>query len=361
MTLKKKIKKNRYKILLVFVIILIGAIIGGIYYSNVVKTSERYEEARQLYKESSYSEAKEIFEELGDYKDCEKYVKDCEKKITEGTYNKSYSMYEQGNYLNSMSTITNVPDIFGATDLYEKSKFYYLEEMKKCNNNTINNAYYEIATSFYDKYNFGLVVKEERGDEVESYKVNNVCLITMIDFNNDGVRELVIGAVNPEKDDTAHYYIYTYSNGKAVQIREGLYVKRAGKNGFCTLDFFNDKKDKQIYQGDLHSGYTLGFDSKSFNQKLSWEKKGNGKHAKCTVNGKKVTTTEFDNTIPNYDEEKLYADGKKPFNSYVQYIGNFEIYSSDYLTETAAKELNNMNNNVYTILSVAHEKINSKK
>jgi ribosomal protein L37E len=93
---KKKDKapqKNLKRIIIIISSILVAVLIGIAIYLLATADSRNYEKAISLYNEGNYQEALELFMEIDEYKDSQKFIKECK-----------YEMSVDGRFLKALST-----------------------------------------------------------------------------------------------------------------------------------------------------------------------------------------------------------------------------------------------------------------
>lgn len=107
--------------------------------SNSNKESS-YNEAMELYGMGQYEEAREVFNDLGDYSDATTYVSTIDSFLTEreSKYEKGVGYYEKGAYSECITCLTEISDYLESADYIEKSV----------------EAIYQQATEHYDAGEF---------------------------------------------------------------------------------------------------------------------------------------------------------------------------------------------------------------
>lgn len=134
---KQKAKVRGIVIAAVSVVAAIAVIIGVISNSN---KSSSYNQAMELYSKGQYEEAREIFNDLGDYSDAATYVSTIDSLLTEreDKYEKGIGYYEKGAYSECISSLVDISDYLDSADYIEKSA----------------EAIYQQATDYYNSDNF---------------------------------------------------------------------------------------------------------------------------------------------------------------------------------------------------------------
>ncbi len=117
---KQKAKVRGIVIAAVSVVAAIAVIIGVISNSN---KSSSYNQAMELYSKGQYEEAREIFNDLGDYSDAATYVSTIDSYLTEreSNYEKGIGYYEKGAYSECISSLVDISDYLDSADYIEKS------------------------------------------------------------------------------------------------------------------------------------------------------------------------------------------------------------------------------------------------
>ena len=136
-SVKKKINK---KLVIIIVSIAAGHIIlaGAAFavWKLVITPSNEYEKACALMDDGEYDDAIEIFEDLGDYKD-------CSEKITESKYQKALRTLDDGEY-------TIAEELFKELGDYRDSEDMALESKYKYGISLIEDEYYTQAISVFE-------------------------------------------------------------------------------------------------------------------------------------------------------------------------------------------------------------------
>lgn len=134
---KQKAKVRGFVIAVVSAVAVIAVIIGVISNSN---KSSSYNQAMELYSKGQYEEAREIFNDLGDYSDAATYVSTIDSFLTEreSKYEKGVAYYEKGAYSECITLLVDISDYLDSADYIEKSA----------------EAIYQQATDYYNSGNF---------------------------------------------------------------------------------------------------------------------------------------------------------------------------------------------------------------
>ena len=95
-----------------------------------------------------------------------------------------------------------------------------------------NGAYKQVINTLENEYgSLTLKIKDEYEDNIENItEVNGLCYLSLIDFNNDGVKEL-LAVVKHEEDPEYTVLVYTEENGQAVQLLSSTKLTDASGTG----------------------------------------------------------------------------------------------------------------------------------
>lgn len=113
-----------------------------------------------------------------------------------------------------------------------------------------------------------LTVKEQYKDVVENItEVNGLCYLSLIDFNNDGVKELLAVAKH-ERDPEYTVMVYTEENGQAVQRLSSTKLTDASWTGdyLCLLSDKNNHTyiDRKQWGGEWDYDEIYGYEEGEF-------------------------------------------------------------------------------------------------
>ena len=136
----KKHKKPIFILIGLIVIVLAG--VGGFYKIKQHKKSKVYSQAEQFFQQKDYSAAKELFNQLGSYKDSAEWIKKCD---SQPELDSAASLMEQGEYEQ-------------AREIYKK---YNLQD-------NYNECTYQLAISYADSKEYEKSLKEF--EQISSYK-----------------------------------------------------------------------------------------------------------------------------------------------------------------------------------------------
>lgn len=151
----EKQKKKRRTVLAsiiasVIVIILIGI---AIFYNVSIYPSQQYATAIELLENGAFNEAMTIFEDLGNYKDCEDQIYKCQEGINEQRYQDGIVQYQNGNYNEALS-------IFEKLDTYKESQSFAQECRLQIWEVEDNNTYQTATSISLNKEYFGILESE---------------------------------------------------------------------------------------------------------------------------------------------------------------------------------------------------------
>lgn len=136
----KKHKKPIFILIGLIVIALAG--VGGFYKIKQHKKSKVYLQAEQFFQQKDYSAAKDLFNQLGSYKDSAEWIKKCD---SQPELDSAASLMEQGKYEQ-------------AREIYKK---YNLQD-------NYNECTYQLAISYADSKEYEKSIKEF--EQISSYK-----------------------------------------------------------------------------------------------------------------------------------------------------------------------------------------------
>lgn len=146
---KKKNKNKKGLFVGIIVVVALTALIGGYFlFVKVIKPSNEYKKAEKLLSDGKYSEAQELYIELGDYKDSEEKIKECD-------YCAAEKNLENGDFETA------------------KAGFFELEEYKDAKDK-IKECDYQIALQYYADANYKETVS--RLVLISDYKDSNIIM-----------------------------------------------------------------------------------------------------------------------------------------------------------------------------------------
>ena len=156
-----------------FVVIAAVAIIAVLIYmwNGLLAPGHDYKEAIALYDKGNYSDAKIAFEELGTYRDSEKYYQDCINAENLVAYSKATGLMSAGNYEDAQI-------LFQELGEYSDSK----EQVVNCQN-AIKDKQYQVGLKYLESADYAeaLVIFSELGNYSDSEKHLKEC--------QDGIRD----------------------------------------------------------------------------------------------------------------------------------------------------------------------------
>ncbi|MBE6719815.1 MAG: hypothetical protein E7571_04040 [Ruminococcaceae bacterium] len=344
--------KHKKQLLIISVVVLCVAVIGSVYYKNVVVVARTYSEAVSLYDEYDYAAAKEKFLSISDYKDSKSLAADCDTKQTENKYSNAVSLYDGGDYKKAMT-------LFKELGTYKDSIYMYEQCREMMMQQSVNNkidpqyaTYYGVVKSRHEAYSEGKPVKDKTHSKAKNaYNVKGVNLIKLVDLNLDGTEELIVG-YSTGSDGSGNYEIYTYKNGGTELIKSGSYEKRSGSSGYYALELYAYSDGFKLCHLGVGSGYTEVFDGNKFVTDSKWKHSGK----KYTVNGKKVNADDYSAAAISYDTSMIFKNNKTPISAYQYNDGNFTVYAMSFLSESAVNSLRLNNEGVYKTLESSYNR-----
>jgi hypothetical protein len=134
---EEKKRNEKIKIAIVDVVAVIAlAVIGMSVYNNIIAPYRTYLNAKSLYESQEYENAKSEFSSLGNYKDAESWVEECDVQITEiknkENYDSAIADLEDGNYNDAIEKFTSLDNYSDSTEkLNEAKKMKYDAAMKE--------------------------------------------------------------------------------------------------------------------------------------------------------------------------------------------------------------------------------------
>ena len=156
---KKKIKSKTVVFIIISLVILLSAVFAGMYF---LKNAD-YKEAIELLNDDKPIKAKEIFEDLGGFKESENYVIECENLII---YNESIEELNEGNYESALTKFEGLGDYKDSVELLQQSR---------------NNIQYDAAIELFNdlKYEEALLEFTELNDFKESKNYAGNCRVIL--------------------------------------------------------------------------------------------------------------------------------------------------------------------------------------
>ena len=271
-SVKKKINK---KLVIIIVSIAAGLIIlaGAAFavWKLVITPSNEYEKACALMDDGEYDDAIEIFEDLGDYKDCSekitesKYQKalrtlddgeytiaeelfkelgdyrDSEDMALESKYKYGISLIEDEYYTQAISVFEDLDDYAESSYYLNEAKYLYCKESSDCTDSLtyeymteLKNIKYKDSEKLYHKiYDLSLEVifcnTDSYDEDTVNYSVSKYCTYFHIGFR-------VSGGTPDETFDL--YRVVTYPDGKVYNSSDDPWTDR--KNGSSCSIYWED-------------------------------------------------------------------------------------------------------------------------
>ena len=212
-------------------LVVAGGIGAFFYYTKVMKPASAYREAKSLLEEGGYEEAQVKFEELGDYKDAEEQVTECD-------YQRAADILGEGEYDEAKEQFLAISDYKDSADLAMECDYQKASEI-------LNEGNYEEAKVLFA--------------EIENYK-NSSDMVKECDyqkalvFYNDG---------DYENTSKILCNIYDYNNSKMYMY--SMFTELAGQRYVdeyvATLDYFgsymqNQESDMLDWIYSMYYGYS---------------------------------------------------------------------------------------------------------
>ena len=345
----QKLKSIRHKkeLVLIGTVVLCVMIIGSVFYSNVIHTAKQYKEAVSLFNEYNYSEANKLFGKLDDYKDSKGYAEKCSANLLESELNHAYALYDKGEYEQAMEILEELPDYNGSKQLYEQCEMMIEQRNIYDKTDPQNSAYYKVVRKLLTEYGKPKLVETGSG-----YTVTGVNLIELIDFNSDGINEMVIGK-RASAGSAGSWDIYAFYGGKAHKVYSGEYT---GYSGNSTIYAFKTTPPENSYGNLLHigkeaSGKTLKFTGMNFKTVNTWEKNGSS----YLLNGNKVSKSKYYTVAARNSHFRDYTNSE-PLGSYTLNVAGISLYSTSHLSDNAANDLKSRINTSISTLKASYER-----
>lgn len=311
---KSKNKKESTTIIILLVVVI--AVVSVLVYSLILKPQIQYDKALSLMDDGSYEDAISLFENLGDYNDSKENIQKCNQFIESKAENEK--------------------------------------------NDAVYSAYYQIIKEKILDEGEPKVTKDIGFEESSAYKVSGVCFVKLIDFNNDGVEELVVADF--DKDDwNDEYEVYTYYDGTAHKVLDDQdFELRSQDLGYVSIEFYKNDGKYFIYHwnntGFLDDGYTMSFDGKKFTKDLTWYSKENAYY----YNGKKIEENKYMENVPNFDVDIAYGENHSTLDKYFYSTDDMDVYALCYLKQPAAEKLATDTQNTINLLKSSADRVDNK-
>ena len=328
--------KNKKQIIIGLTVFLCVAVIGTVYYNNVISTAIHYKQAMAYYEDKDYSKAHEKFAALGDYKESKKLAKESQQKNTESKFNKATALMNNKDYDGAMAIFQELGNYNRSYEMVEMCKSLIEQRDLNKKADPVYSAYYTIAKSYFSTYGNPTVKKDP--DNKKSYTVTGVNCLNLVDLNDDGTEELVIGYKN-STNDLGEYTVYTYHSNSAKKLMQNPYNHHSGYSAF---ELRKAEKGYCIYSGNTDEGKLLSFDGEKIDTDLSWENNADDSAASETyyiINGKKVSKKEYLAAAPDYKVNEISNGFVSPFETYQVISGNYTVYPCTHMTKSAAINL----------------------
>lgn len=317
----KAVKNKKQKAIIALVLVCV-IIIGAVFYTNVIGTSKKYNEAMSYYNEYNYKTAEKLFKELGDYKDSADYAKQCNKNYLANQYNHAVSLFNEGKYDEAMKALEDMPEYENSKAFYEQCKAMSKLQKEQANIDPQNAAYYSIVKSLKKAHGECKIVKDPNNKGY--YSVKGLHTIAIFDADNDGTDELLVGWCD-DAGDKGTYSIYTFDGVEAKELYDGSF-STSGKHYCYVLKLYNSTDGIQVYKGDEDEGYTVSLTKDGGKKALTWKKSSSG----YKLNGKKVSKKTYYSNVPrNYTVQS-------PVENRVINEDRFSVYAVSYMTKSAA-------------------------
>lgn len=346
--MNKKQKSVKY-IVPCIIIVVISIIISLVFVFNHTNTKEydnKLEEAQKYVEEMDYEKAEATYLEAIkiDSKQSKAYLKLADIYVKQNKIDKFINMLEKG--------IKNV-------DKDDRKKLE--KKLSSVDNQTKANSMYAKKFKSYLKKYGSVSEKYINNDDYNMY-LEGLCYSKMLDFNNDGVEELLL-VYYDQGDKGYHYDIYGYSDNKIKQLE-------SSKNGFKSIKdkvvnsehadelygYDGGTKCLEIYQKDsnyyIKTGSIDDFETNIFHGFISKDKFG--------------ISSVFEYDGSNYIKDKevtntaVYESEKNSYKEYYKlYLNQYEYYLNDELSTKGMNFVLKDINETMTKLNIKKELKNS--
>ena len=315
-------KKKSIKMFLPICVVVIAIIVSLVFVFNHTNTKEydnKLNEAQKYIEELDYKRAEIAYLEAIkiDSKQSKAYLKLADIYLKQNKIDKFISILEKG--------IKNVDE----DDKKKlKKKLSSIDDQTKA-----NNMYAKKFKSYLKKY--GTVSEKYMNDTGYAMYLDGLCYSKMLDFNNDGLEELLL-VYYDQGDEGYHYDIYGYSNNKIKHLESSKNSFKNIKNNIVNTDYADElygydggTKCLEIYQQNhnyyIRTGSADDFETNIFHGFISKNNFGisntfefDGVHK--IKNKKSVDSATYDSEINHYKE------------FYKLYLNQYEYYSNDELS-----------------------------
>ncbi len=354
--------KNKKKATIIIIISLVVALVAfALVYSLALKPQKEYDKALGYYSSQNYEDAMKTFESLNDYKDSKKYIEECKNKLVEQKYQKALSLMNDGSYEDAIILFEELGDYSDSKENIEKCKRLIDSKAENTKNDAVYSAYYQVIKKKILDEGEPKVTKDIGFKESSAYKVSDICFVKLIDFNNDGVEELVVAEFD-EDDWTDEYEVYAYYDGTVHKVLDDQkFELRSQDLGYVSVELYKKDGKYFIYHWDNtgfpDNGYTLSFDGKKFSKDLTWYSKENGYY----FNGKKIEENQYIETVPNFDINIAYGENHSTLDKYYYSTDDMDVYAFSYLKKSAAEKLANDTKDVINMLKESADRVANNK
>lgn len=169
--------KIPFKKILLFLIILIGLIIGAILSAHLYFIPEhKYNYAQELFENKEYQSSISVFRQIADYKNSNEMINECKYQIAIGydekeNYADALKVLEEiSNYKDSAEKIDKIHYKWGKKSFDSSSYKNAIEHLSACNNiedsaSVLKEAYYKFGMSLYEEGNFDEAASNLRKSE----------------------------------------------------------------------------------------------------------------------------------------------------------------------------------------------------
>lgn len=121
-------KKKRTTFLIFVVLCAIGL---GVVYATVIHPNQQYNKALALMGEGNYSEARDIFISLEEYKTSKQELEKCNDALTQIKYENAVALFESGDITNAMVEFHDLADYSDSEHYYSICEIESINQAKK--------------------------------------------------------------------------------------------------------------------------------------------------------------------------------------------------------------------------------------
>lgn len=164
---QKKSKASIWAIVIpitVLVLAIAAVLVIGLSNGGFIKNNLDYNKANHLYSEGNYSDAEDIFYQLGDYRDSQAMIVKCK-------YARACESFDSGDYYSAQALFDELGDYSDSSARLSESKYRYGIESYNSGSYDIAMDAFEELDGYSDSENY--LAKSKYGKAIELYKAGN--------------------------------------------------------------------------------------------------------------------------------------------------------------------------------------------